>query len=351
MCALRNGNFEADWSEEQSHRCKVFPVDGHPFERDIGNIFTPPGWIVWFRHEEGSWAQPECRDARAKNPDRMHSGTKGFLVFTFGRKQDAGLMQQVSVEPGSELKFSAWAHAWSNHKDNAKPDRFPNPDDPLWSEGAGKGPYFALEGSTDDDAVRNFTFWVGLDPTGGTDPFADSVVWGQGAHIYNVYHEVPAVEAVAEADTVTVFMRSRAIWPFKHNDAYWDDAELVVGEGKEAAKDSEDDEHREKPKWQLFGQPREQYERVYVLLPRDASKEWAQAAVEAFWDQGYTIGRSADDAGLGDLEKRTVIAINPDEWGAGEDGTGLEGFFEKHYPGVVYKVLTAAKPKDLSKLS
>ena len=353
MGALRNGNFEADWSEEESHHCKVFPVEGAPFEQEIGNIFSPPGWVVWFRHEEGNWSQPECRDARSKNPDRMHSGTKGFLVFTFGRKQDAGLMQQVSVQAGARLKFSIWAHAWSNHKDDSRPDDFPHPDNPRWSEGVGQGPYFALEGTVDDDAIRNYTFWVGIDPTGGTNPFADTVVWGEGAHIYNVYHEAPAVEAVAESDTVTVFTRSRAIWPFKHNDTYWDAAALVEGEVEGEVEDDDKDHAREPEEGEpprISGQPREQYERVYVLLPRDASKEWAKAAVDAFWGQGYTIGRSADDAGVGELDKRSVIAVNPEAWGAGEDGTGLKGFFEKYYAGVEYKVVTAATSGDLSEL-
>jgi hypothetical protein len=348
MGALRNSNFEADWSEEKSHHCWVFPVDGHPFEQEIGNIFSPPGWTVWFRHKEGDWSQPECRDARSKNPDRMRSGEKGFLCFTFGRKQDAGLMQQVSVTPGTKVKLSIWAHAWSNHKDDSRKDAFPNPDDPRWSEGAGKGAYFALEGSVSDDATRNFTFWVGIDPTGGTNPFADTVVWGKGAHIYNVYAEVPPVETVAQANTITVFTRSRAIWPFKHNDAYWDDAQLVAeGEVVEPPPEKDPDEE---VVWERRGVPREQYQRVYVLLPSNAGKEWAKAIVEALWDKRpYTIGRSADDAGVGALDNRVVIAVNPAEWGPGEDGTGLEGFFNKYYPGVVYKAVEASSPRALAK--
>jgi hypothetical protein len=337
MNTLRNGDFEADWSEENSHRCIVFPVGGQPFETQIGNIFTPPGWIAWFHHEEGVWSQPECRDARSKNPDRMHSGEKGFLLFTFHRKHDAGLMQQVDVESGTRLKFSAWAHAWSNHKDPSQPTKYPHPDDSRWSEGAGFQAYFAPEGSVDDDNLRNFTFWVGIDPTGGTNPFADSVVWGRGAHIYNVFHEVPPVETVAQSDTVTVFLRSRTLWPFKHNDAYWDDASMVAVEHPVLPLDR--------------GKPREQYKRVYVLLSSDAGREWAQAVAEATWNsKGYTIGRSADDAGIGDLDDRTVIAVNPDRWGSGEDGTGLEGFFAKYYPGVKYQPITAATPQELQQL-
>jgi hypothetical protein len=335
MSLLRNGDFEADWSEERSHRAIMFPVGGQPVEQEIGNIFTPPGWIVWFRHQGGVWSQPECRDARAKNPDRMRSGEKGFVFFTFHRKHDGGLMQQVDSTPGTQVRFSAFAHAWSNHKDDSEPGKFPHPDEARWSEGVGFGPFFAKEGEVDDENVRNFTFWVGIDPDGGTNPFAKSVIWGEGAHIYNAFHEVPPVTVTARSDTVTVFMRSRTLWPFKHNDAYWDDAGLVV----EAAPPLPPQER---------GKPREQYKRVYVLLPPDAGKEWAQAVAEATWDEsGYTIGRSADDAGIGDLDHRTVMAINPERWGSGDDGSGLKGFFEKHYPGVEYRPVRATTPEAL----
>jgi hypothetical protein len=335
MNLLRNGNFEADWSEQTSHRCLVLQSDGQRFETDIGNIFTPPGWLVWYRHEPGVWDQPECRDARSTDPDRMHSGEKGFVLFTFHRKHDTGLLQQVQVEPGTKVRFSAWAHAWSNHKDTSRPDEFPHPDKARWSEGAGFEPFFAPEGSQSDEKLRNFTFWVGIDPTGGTDPLAGSVVWGRGAHIYNAFHEVPGVELTAQSDTVTVFMRSQTLWPFKHNDAYWDDASLVAVE------------HPTLPTKDR-GKPRAQYKRVYVLLPPDAGKAWAQAVAEATWERfGFTIGKSADDAGIGDLDERTVIAVNPERWGAGQDGTGLAGFFEKFYPGVDFRPITAATPEAL----
>jgi hypothetical protein len=63
---------------------------------------------------------------------------------------------------------------------------------------------------------------VGLDPTGGTDPYAPSVVWSEAAHIYDVYSRTNPVEVMAEGNTLTVFLRSWAKWPFKHNDLYWD---------------------------------------------------------------------------------------------------------------------------------
>jgi len=219
---LKNGNFEQDWGDERSHRCLVFESD-RVHEQEIGNIFTPPGWVTWFHHKAGEWDQPEVRDAHLSvDSTRVDEGKKGILLFTFFRRHDAGFMQQVQVEPGTELHFSARAHAWSNSKDGD------HADDARWSEGPGHEAGYCLEGHAPNDDWANFTFSVGIDPTGGIDPLSDRVIWGQGAHIYNEYADVPSVTAVAEADTVTVFLRSKTAWPFKHNDAYWDNAELTA---------------------------------------------------------------------------------------------------------------------------
>ena len=80
------------------------------------------------------------------------------------------------------------------------------------------------------------------------------------------------------------------------------------------------------------GQPRSQYQRAYVLLPPSAGVEWVLELIEnGGWEQArYTIGGSADDAGIGDLDVRRVIAINPNEWG------DLQEFYASYYPGVEY---------------
>jgi hypothetical protein len=175
---------------------------------------------------------------------------------------------------------------------------------------------------------------LGIDPNGGKDPFSPDVVWGPVLAIYNGYDRELEVEAVAgSGGTVTVFMRSFVLYGFKHCDAYWDDAELVVVDGEELPPEER-------------GQPREQYERTYVLLPPDAEQEWALAVVDATWDNHrYTLGGSADDAGVGDLDVRRVIAVNPADW-----GPGLEEFFAEHYPGVEYISVEADTPERLRQI-
>lgn len=429
---LKNGGFEADWGDEKSHRCLIFPKSGPPQEKEIGNIFTPPGWITWFRHDPGTWDQPEVRDAwKEHDPRRVHGGEKGILLFTFFRKHDAGFLQQVRVTPGQKLRLTAWAHAWSNHAIEGHEDCA---DDGRCSCGVGREAAFILEGEAPElgqdswnDAIPNFTFYVGVDPTGGTNPFAGTVVWGRGAHIYNKHAQTPPVEATAQSDTVTVFLRSKTMWGFKHNDAYWDDAKLiVVGEddhevpppqvqlshsptnpkvgqavtiqarssagltdvrlevsqpsgaklalgpvligtagelhtwtyttspvseaGAHTITFSAPDGAKATGKFEVTptapearGQPREQYSRTYVLLPPDADAAWALAVVDGSWKQHrYTIGGSADDSGIGDLNVRRVIAVNPKKW-----PTNLRAFFEEYYPGVEYSPIQAESPEEL----
>lgn len=110
----------------------------------------------------------------------------------------------------------------------------------------------------------------------------------------------------------------------------------------------------------MKGDPRMQYHRVYVLLPQDLDIEWYNAVLWAYYDISraptfYTLGASADDAAVGNLDKRTILAVNPALWGPGDHGRGLRGFYEDHYglgveSGLVYKEIIADTPKMLKSI-
>ncbi|MFW6115704.1 MAG: hypothetical protein ACOC7Y_01445, partial [Chloroflexota bacterium] len=224
---VRNGGFEVDWAHHGgTHRAAVYREEGGANEENREGIETPPGWLTWYRYDAGVWEEPRVEGvSAAEKPRRVHSGQGGVRIAINYRTYDAGLLQQVDVEPGARLSLSAWAHAWSNCHDG------PHPGDPLWSEGPGHECGFELEGEAPDDDWRNFTFRVGIDPTGGVDPEADTVSWGAGAHIYNCFHEVPSVEVEAESRRVTIFLRSHTRWPFMYNHAYWDHVVLTRADG------------------------------------------------------------------------------------------------------------------------
>lgn len=429
---MGNFGFEKDWSEGKSHQVTVFLPGGRSETRTVGNIFVPPDWHFWFYHDPGEYDQPEARDAHiGDDPYRVSEGAKAFMYFTFFRKMHAGLYQQIQVRPGAVVSVvSAMAHAWSNTNIEGHEGCNRNA---RCSSGVGKGPVYIPEGDAPplngdpwNDAVANFTFWVGIDPTGGTNPFASTVTWGDGAHIYNEHHSVPPVSEIAQSSSVTIFLRAKTLWPFRNNDAYWDDIVIevdggdcpeaffeypenitagdtvsvyvkshlpltsvhlevqqayVVGSG--AGKDDDGlwwwrwsvtyhnsggytmaftadgiepvvavlDVQQVKPEPDPppppRGQPRIDYQRTYVLLPPGYGAGWAIAVIDGAWDtQRFTIGGSADDAGIGDLDARYIIAVNPQGWPGGE--IALDAFFSDHYPGTIYSPLIVTSPADLS---
>jgi LysM repeat protein len=188
----------------------VVSEDFAMYERDVGNIFTPPAWVTWFRHKPREHAQygrdqPEVTDT-VQNPDprRTRSGTRAIRLFTFWRRHDAGFYQTVGgLQPGETVQFSAYGQAWSCDEDN--------------KEATSCGDAWAM------------VFKVGIDPQGGTNPFSTNVVWSQDQNSPDAYSLIGPVSAqVGPGGTVTVFLRSRAELAYKHMDAYWDDASLVV---------------------------------------------------------------------------------------------------------------------------
>ncbi len=310
---------------------------------EYGEIYTPEGWVTWFR-EGGEFRRPECKvipkAAPFLDPPRVHDGNWAWMAFTMFGRQHAGLYQIVEgLEPGAEYELSAYAHAWSAHHGELAVDNSG------CSAGVGCGPVYIpedevpeLNGEPENDAIGNFTFRVGVG-FGDPDPFSDAIKWGDGACIYNVHHQAPPLRFVApDSGKVVVYLKAFSLWPFRTSDAYWDDVQLIrVGDKPQKPEKPEPSKER--------GSPREQYERTYVLLPPSAGAAWALAAVDGGWDEfRYTIGSSADDAGIGDLESRRVIAVNPGLWPG-----DLRAFFAEHYPGVEYVPIEAEKPRDLKR--
>jgi hypothetical protein len=268
MLEQHNWNFEQSW--DGSHDCLVITEEGVE-ERVVDNIFTPPGgWLTWFDHRPGH-DQPEVTDtAEIKLTDPRRGD--GMRFFTTSRKHRGGFLITVPATPGARLSLSALAHAWSNHEDNdlfwcwschgtvripsgeegvncPKCDTginrdcakvFPHPHDGKWNEGAGfecvkwlKDDIPAVSGDPVEDAKGNFLFAVGIDPTGSGDPTSSDIVWGDPAWIYggdcdDPYREVPPVEVIVQAEQVTAILMSWTLYPFEHNDAYWDQAVLEV---------------------------------------------------------------------------------------------------------------------------
>jgi hypothetical protein len=217
---LANPSFELPYTKQccQTDLTKYFP------NTPIDEIQVPHGWFGWWTEPDTrpdlparcdrpdapriciAFHRPEFRDAAAGGgglaayANRIRSGANAQKYFTFYSTHEAGMYQRVTgLRAGQKLQFAAHLMAWSTHEAER------------------------LESS----GQQTMNLKVGIDPTGGTNPFSSNIVWSKPGDSYDAYKQF-AVEAVAQGTAVTVFTYSRPIYPLQHNDVYVDDAALVV---------------------------------------------------------------------------------------------------------------------------
>ncbi|MCS7178979.1 MAG: LysM peptidoglycan-binding domain-containing protein [Anaerolineae bacterium] len=214
---LRNGDFEEGG-----------PGQAWPFQDGIPEVQVAPGWRAFFLDYPPpyavapdycggdvrcAWGRPEFRGvASYEFSYRVRSGQLAQKYFSWNRQHEAGLYQQVSgIRPGTRLRFSVWVHTWSC---------MPAPG--TWNE---------CRTTPFSDSPAPMHVWVGIDPTGGTDWAAPTVVRSPEGNAWDQW-TLFQVEAVAQSDKVTVFIHTRADWqdriPRINNDVYIDDASLVA---------------------------------------------------------------------------------------------------------------------------
>jgi hypothetical protein len=200
---------------------------------EYDNYNVPTDWTGFFLEGDGplphdpdneeGYTRPEARVITRVppylDPLRISEGQKAWQQFTFYRVHNAGIYQQLTgLPPGAEVTVTAAVMAWSSQDDN-----------PRTSEGVGAEAFATDEGTPGLSAdQQNFTFYVGLDPHGGEDPYGEGIVWGTGRHVYNGYADVKATVTVGPEGTVTVFLKSVVKWRFKHNDAHFDNVRVTV---------------------------------------------------------------------------------------------------------------------------
>jgi LysM repeat protein len=200
------------------------------FEEPFGAQGVAAGWQPWYITPDGVTYPASCDDhapatckpygiptynpAQPQDervPPRAISGNAqkwGSFYYTY----IAGVYQQVSgITPGARLLFSAFTQAFNCSNELGCFG-------PVGREG------YSYE------AGENF-LRVGIDPTGGTNPFGSSVVWSSYANPLDAYVQ-QSVEAVASSDKVTVFIWSAPQYSQRHVETFVDNASLVVsGQG------------------------------------------------------------------------------------------------------------------------
>ncbi len=257
------------------------PPTYEPIELHIDNLEleVPEGETV-----ARSWTAAWATDDDFTPPEYYARNWEGRRVqgIRAETRYDAWLWQRVAVQPGLAFTFTM---------------------------------NFQVEPSEHNrERVRpaGIVVGVGIDPTGNVEPRMETVQWALRDLKYSQL-VTASVTAIAEADIATVFVRSVAFVP---------GSDTLAASG--------------------FGAlcqtvcARTLYPRTYVLLPPNAPPAVWEKAARAAQRNNWTVGGSADDAGLGTslLSPRpTVIAINAISWSNPQEPQGLTAnWFAQNYP-------------------
>jgi hypothetical protein len=219
--------------------------NGFTYYPGLNSIRVPIGWnIRWYTDTPPGqpitspyhFKQPETKlvdmtewpfCCAANIPPRINTGRYAVESAALFANQDVALYQPVGHIPiGAVVTATAAVHAWVS---SCNP--FPTGSPPL--------PAISLQGSNANGCPPNF--WieetnhmlVGIDPAGGIDPRASSVVWNWDEANplwwgpYDYYSTTQPAMAVAQAHTVTLFLRGVTVNPARYDNIYFDTASLI----------------------------------------------------------------------------------------------------------------------------
>jgi len=327
---------------DDKHRAHFFTT--HDPNQDVyvtsayHQITRPDGWEIWVEHAEEAvhewdpdnehgWVVPEVKLTEALfdsdgnvsekiYPNRWAGDARGLVFFNAFNTSRGGLFQIFDTKLGSSYMCGYSAHGWSSDENG------PTVTDCVGSVGF-KKPWSQIEAKgIDVDCLKSLGYRIGVDPLGGADPFADSVIWSDHDAIYNVYGRLPVLLVEAQSERMTVFSWAENRWRNLHNDRYMT---AFVAEEMDA---------HEPP----HAVP--QYDRLCYLVPQNATEEQFVQVARIADKTKSTVTRSADDAGLYALlinnpaTTKNVVKVvwfSSSDW----DLLEIENFFDIYYPGTI----------------
>ncbi len=180
-----------------------------------GNLNIPAGWDIWLGqgdtsqyYNRGDQVYGYPHNGPAPNPVEGRTVANihgGYVQF------NAALHQSVSVAAGTNLTAEASSYLIACSDNPSQPGGCPS------------------------DPASGARTRVGIDPDGGTDPYAPEIVWSNWVTPHDTWGR-QSVSATATGGQVTVFLFATQDSPQANNFAYWDDAALYTsGEGGAAA--------------------------------------------------------------------------------------------------------------------
>lgn len=193
---VRNPSFEGTYATQDGKSTIIVAPEWRGFWKDGGSL---PDWAQGGA-SPGPIRQPEYKAATlAVDIRRVRTGATAQCLFTFYGVMLGGVQQTVSVTKDASYQGGAYVQAWTDDSN-----------DPCRTKG-------------------QMVATVGIDPYGGTDPWARRVIWSDWQDANpgcGKWFEIKSPVVTAEAGQVTVFYLFQHRWSLQHGDAYTEDAWL-----------------------------------------------------------------------------------------------------------------------------
>jgi hypothetical protein len=314
--------------------------DGHHHQDNIAEIVIPDGWYlhyldnatfpgigagkVAYRPEAVTWnikGAPEH-----EKPLFFLDGNYCLKVFKPWAPLYFALTQHVKgLTPGTRYRFTANVFPDIIEKYQGTKKVWPGD---IWSAEARVGwsaPDTAWPAGKDGDV--NWSDWF--------NKHSRNFDFGQ-------YNEI-WVEFTAPDTEVRVWLECKAKWGFFNN--WFMDAFSLAAVGEEVVEPGGGGEEEKEPVKPPRGRgtPRVPYDRTYILLSPTISLDLAMVAMRSAYTRKCTVGFSADDAAVGDLDYRRIICVNPQDIGTGLD----QVWYDENYPGVKFDSVEPTDPAEL----
>jgi LysM repeat protein len=231
IVALPIGFTSARSNVQQSGELLANPNFEQPYEQaGSSDIFVANNWSAWYLTPDGTNYPTDCPENAPstcvpyripvyrntqpqdpKAPERARSGDSQSWGITYA-VYIAGVYQRVTnITPGARLQFSAYLQGF-NCSDQ-------------------RGCYGSAGEYAHSYEPGDMRQRVGIDPTGDTNPFSPNIVWSSYQNPLDAFGLIQ-VQAVAQANAVTVFVWTAPNYPERYTINYVDDASLVVvGQG------------------------------------------------------------------------------------------------------------------------
>ncbi|MEM8856989.1 MAG: hypothetical protein AAGD96_01625 [Chloroflexota bacterium] len=188
---LLNGDFEEGYRQVDGFETAWVAVGWEPFaittDLDIPNNpnGSPPVYLA--------------SDSSSATTNRSLTGSRSQMWRTNYSAAFAGVYQRVPIPEESTVRLSAWTFGWSS--------------------------------TGEDPSISQNAAWmrqrIGIDPTGGTDPTSEDIIWSPAAQYIDTWGEL-SVEVKSQAEYVTVFLSAYPNFVLPNNEIHYDSARLRV---------------------------------------------------------------------------------------------------------------------------